>query len=78
MSFTSIWSLSVLGLYVFVGACWLPVFWLQVWLRDRAQQLESPDAQYHYRMKVWFALGVMAFPAVIVLYVFMVYKPFWS
>jgi len=78
ISWTSTWSLSVLGLFAFVGACWLPVVWLQIWLRNRAQQLEAPDAQYRYRMRVWTVLGAMAFPAVIVLYIFMVYKPFWG
>ena len=75
---TSPWSLSVLGLYLFVGACWLPVVWLQIWLRDRAQELEQPDSQYKYRMKIWLILGLFAFPAVIVLYIFMIYKPFWG
>ncbi|MDH5388748.1 MAG: DUF2269 domain-containing protein [Gammaproteobacteria bacterium] len=78
LEWTSPWSLSVLGLYAFVGVCWLPVVWLQIWLRNRAQELDHPDAQYQYRMKVWTILGVMAFPAVVVLYGFMVYKPFWG
>lgn len=78
LEWTSPWSLSVLALYAFVGACWLPVVWLQIWLRNRAQELESPDAQYRYRMKVWTVLGIMAFPAVVILYGFMVYKPFWG
>lgn len=78
MEWTSPWSLSVLGLYAFVGACWLPVVWLQIWLRNRAQQLDSPDAQYRRRMNVWMLLGSLAFPAVIILYAFMVYKPFWG
>lgn len=77
-TWTSTWSLSVLGLYVFVGACWLPVVWLQIWLRDRANELNTPDIQYKQRMKVWLVLGVLAFPAVTVLYIFMVFKPFWS
>lgn len=78
LAWTSTWSLSVLGLYAFVGACWLPVVWLQIWLRDRANELNTPDMQYQQRMKVWLVLGVLAFPAVIVLYIFMVFKPFWS
>ncbi len=81
-SWTSTWSLSVLGLYAFVGICWLPVVWLQIWLRDRAEKLQASnqpvDSQYQYRMKVWFILGVLAFPAVIILYGFMVFKPFWG
>lgn len=75
---TSPWSLSVFGLYAFVGACWLPVVWLQIWFRNRAKQLQSPDTQYRFRMKIWIILGAMAFPAVVLLYAIMVYKPFWG
>jgi len=78
LEWTSPWSLSVLGLYLFVGLCWLPVVWLQIWLRNRALQLQTPDAQYRLRMKIWLLLGVMAFPTVIILYSFMVYKPFFN
>ena len=78
LEWTSPWSLSVLGLYAFVGACWLPVVWLQIWLRNRAQELDHPDAQYRLRMKIWLILGLLAFPAVVLLYVFMIYKPFWG
>lgn len=78
LEWTSTWSLSVLALYAFVGACWLPVVWLQIWLRNRAEELDKPDAQYKRRMKVWMILGLLAFPAVILLYVFMIYKPFWG
>lgn len=78
LSWTSVWSLSVLGLYAFVGICWLPVVWLQIWLRDRAQVLDEPDQQYRQRMKLWLILGLLAFPAVIVIYIFMIFKPFWG
>lgn len=78
LSWTSTWSLSVLALYAFVGACWLPVVWLQIWLRNRAQELDHPDPQYRYRMKIWLILGLLAFPAVVLLYIFMIYKPFWG
>jgi len=78
LEWTSAWSVSVLGLYAFVGACWLPVVWLQIWLRDRAEELEQPDAQYRQRMKIWLILGLLAFPAIILLYIFMIYKPFWG
>ena len=81
-AWTSAWSISVLGLYAFVGICWLPVVWLQIWLRNRADQLQASnepvDNQYQYRMKVWFILGVLAFPAVVILYGFMIFKPFWA
>ncbi len=78
LEWTSPWNLSVLGLYAFVGACWLPVVWLQIWLRNRARQLDHPDAQYRYRMNIWLILGLLAFPVVVLLYVFMIFKPFWG
>jgi len=77
IEWTSIWSLSVFGLFAFVGLCWLPVVWLQIWLRNRASLLDKPDKQYHYRMKVWIILGMLAFPAVLILYGLMVFKPYW-
>lgn len=78
IEWTSPWSLSVLGLYLFVGACWLPVVWLQIELRNKATQLQKPDTLYKLQMKIWMILGLMAFPAVIILYAFMVYKPFFG
>lgn len=77
-SWTSSWGLLVLGLYFFVGLCWLPVVWLQLNLAKQAEQLERPDKRYHQYMKIWCILGGMAFPAVIVLYALMIFKPFWS
>lgn len=78
LEWDSPWVLSVLTLYAFVGACWLPVVWLQIWLRDRAQVLDVMDAQYKFRMRLWILLGSMAFPAVLIIFVLMIYKPFWG
>jgi len=78
LEWTSPWSLSVLGLYAFVGACWVPVVWLQIDLRNRAEQIQVPDARYKNHMKIWLILGSLAFPAVIILYALMVFKPYWS
>jgi len=77
IAWTSMWSLSVFGLYLFVGICWLPVVWLQIKLRNKAQHLLSPDTQYQLYMKIWLILGLLAFPAVIVIYILMVFKPFF-
>lgn len=78
ISWYSPWGLMVFSLYMFVGACWLPVVWLQIRLRDSSLKMGVPDAQYHFRMKVWLILGLMAFPAVLVLFGLMVFKPFWG
>ena len=78
IEWTSAWSLTVFALYAFVGACWVPVVWLQIALRNQARLLERPDSQYRLQMKIWMVLGMLAFPAVLILYAFMVYRPFWG
>jgi uncharacterized membrane protein len=71
----SAWLWWVLGLYFFVGACWLPVVVLQIRLRDAAFAASSVAAlgqQFHARFRWWFALGVPAFTGVLVLFGLMV------
>lgn len=65
------WLTWVLALYVFVGACWLPVVWLQVRLRDaavRAHTVAQLDARFHRTFQLWFALGWPAFLGVMGLF----------
>jgi len=72
------WSEAVWVLFVLVGACWLPVVAIQVWLRNETQRAESVAAlspRFHRRFRSWFALGVPAFGAVIVLFYLMAAKP---
>ncbi len=75
LTLTSAWALSVFFLYGFVGFCWLPVVFLQIKLRDKALCLKVPDQGYKNLMKWWMILGALAFPAVVVIYYFMVFKP---
>ncbi len=76
---TSGWlALSIL-LYLFVGACWLPVVWLQIQMRKFAQKsLETevplPAAYFRY-LRYWFALGWPAFTAVLAIFYLMIVKP---
>jgi uncharacterized membrane protein len=75
------WLLWVLGLYVFVGACWLPVVALQVRLRNaamRAQTVGQLDARFHRRFAVWFALGWPAFLGVMGLFVLMITRGYFA
>lgn len=68
------WLLWVAALYVFVGACWLPVVALQVQLRNAAiaaQTVGQLDARFHRRFQVWFALGWPAFLGVLALFALM-------
>jgi uncharacterized membrane protein len=74
------WLLAVLGLYVFVGACWLPVVWLQVQLRDaavKARTVGQLDARFHRRFATWFALGWPAFLGVMGLFVLMITRGYF-
>lgn len=77
-SWQSPWSVSVVGLFVFVGACWLPVLWIQARLKkiaDAASPGESLPAAFMNLIHRWFLLGIPAFAAMIALVYLMVAKP---
>ena len=68
------WLAWVLAFYVFVGACWLPVVWLQLRLRDaalRADTVGRLDERFHRRFQLWFVLGWPAFLGVMGLFALM-------
>ncbi|MEE8247199.1 MAG: DUF2269 domain-containing protein [Alphaproteobacteria bacterium] len=73
------WLIWALALYVVIGACWIPVVFLQIRARDlAAAALRSGSAlpwDYHRAMRLWFALGWPAFAAVIAIFVLMIFKP---
>jgi uncharacterized membrane protein len=79
ISLLSPWSASSLALYILVGACWLPVVWIQIRLRDLAAGVrdagEPLPAQYHRLFRIWFILGWPAFAGVIAIFVLMIAKP---
>lgn len=72
------WVATSLGLYALAGACWLPVVWLQIRMRDLAagaliDGLPLPAA--YWRMaRHWFWLGVPAFAAMVLVVALMVFK----
>lgn len=73
------WLQAAMVLYLFVGACWLPVLWLQ-WraqrLAQRAVNLGTPLPLAYYRcMRIWFALGWPAFISMLAIFWLMVAKP---
>jgi uncharacterized membrane protein len=73
------WLAWSLGLFVLAGACWVPVVWLQMRMRNLARASERegrplPPAYLAYA-RVWFCLGLPAFAAVVVLFWLMVAKP---
>jgi len=73
------WLLVAYGLYVLIGACWLPVVWIQMRMTRLAEASAAaatplPDA-YHRLFRWWFALGWPAFLGIIGIYALMVGKP---
>ena len=73
------WIVLSIALYIFTGAFWLPVVWMQMRLRDLAAQAErngSPlPPQYHRLFWTWFAFGFPAFGAVLGIYWLMIARP---
>jgi uncharacterized membrane protein len=73
------WIGASLGLYLFIGAFWLPVVWMQIRMRDlaRAAAIEGAPlpAAYHRLWRAWFVCGFPAFAAVICIIWLMVAKP---
>jgi uncharacterized membrane protein len=73
------WIVWALSLYVLTGLFWLPVVAIQLRLRDLARGAadgggELPEA-FHRLYRVWFALGVPAFAAVLAIVWLMVARP---
>ncbi|MDH3747021.1 MAG: DUF2269 domain-containing protein [Gammaproteobacteria bacterium] len=74
ISYLSLWFAVVITLFALVGACWLPVVWIQIHIRNLIGKGVEPS-QYRRLMRWWMALGIPAFLAVLALFVLMVYKP---
>ena len=77
--FHSKWIMWSIALYILAGACWLPVVWIQMRLRDLSAEAVRNDTAlpplYWRYFKTWVALGVPAFVAFVVIFWLMVAKP---
>jgi uncharacterized membrane protein len=73
------WLVLSLALYVFIGVFWLPVVWVQARMRDEAmisvQKEIALTSRYNRLYRIWFACGVPAFSAILVLLWLMVARP---
>ena len=73
------WIAWSLALYAVAIACWLPVVWLQMRLRDVAARAHASgvalDADYWKPFRWWFALGVPALASFLVIFWLMIAKP---
>jgi uncharacterized membrane protein len=73
------WIVLSILLYLFTGAFWLPVVWMQLRMRDLAcaaarESKPLPD-EYHRLFRLWFAFGFPAFGAVLVIFWLMIARP---
>ena len=73
------WILLSLVLYLLAGACWLPVVWLQIKMRNMAvsaatKQQALPSLYWRYA-RYWEYLGYPAFLAMLGVFYLMVNKP---
>lgn len=77
---TTPWIAASLALYFLAGACWLPVVYLQIRMRQMsalAAQTQAPLPAAYWRMaRWWFWLGVPAFTAMVLVVFLMVFKQF--
>ena len=76
---TTPWILWSFVLYFVAGACWLPVVWIQLRMRDLAEAAvrggQPLPERYFALLRWWTALGVPAFTALVVVFYLMVAKP---
>lgn len=72
------WVSYSLGLYLLAAACWLPVVWLQLRMRDMAMNASMRNqvlpARYWRYERTWFWLGVPAFLSMVGVFFLMVLK----
>lgn len=78
-SFSSPWFYWVIGLFVFVGLCWIPVLRIQYKLYELSKAVTNQNAispEFKKLMRLWTAFGIAAFSAILVIFWLMVFKPF--
>lgn len=78
-SFNSPWFYWVIGLFAFIGVCWLPVLRIQYRLRTLAKvSVDSNEVipEFKSLMRTWILLGIPAFTAILAIFWLMVFKPF--
>jgi uncharacterized membrane protein len=73
------WIILSIALYLFTGAFWLPVVWMQMEMRRLAEGAASSGSglpqRYHQLFNLWFAFGFPAFAAVLVIFWLMIVRP---
>ena len=79
IGYDTVWIRSALILFFVIGACWLPVLWLQIRAHRLAQAASTAGSPlppaYHAVMRWWFWLGWPALLSVMLIFWLMVMKP---
>lgn len=76
---TQPWLLATYVLFALAGSWWLPVVWLQIKMAKMAKIAADsndslPPLYWRYAL-IWERLGMLAFPAMLIVYGMMVFKP---
>jgi uncharacterized membrane protein len=78
-SLSSSWLIAAIVLYFLVGACWVPVVWIQIrmhrMVEDALRQGTALPPQFHRYARIWFVLGWPAFISMLAIFWLMVSKP---
>lgn len=73
------WIFWSFVLYFVAGACWLPVVWIQLQMRNLAREAAAANTalppRYWRFLKVWVLLGIPAFAGLVGVFWLMVAKP---
>jgi uncharacterized membrane protein len=73
------WIFYSIVLYVITGVFWVPVVWMQIRMRDLAEQAVQQGAalpsSYYRLFWTWFAFGFPAFTAVLAIFWLMIARP---
>ncbi|AVA37788.1 MULTISPECIES: DUF2269 family protein [Cupriavidus] len=76
---SSLWIVASAALYLFAGACWLPVVWYQIRMSRTAMAAHERGtplpASYWRDARRWEYLGYPAFAAMVAVFALMVFKP---
>ena len=76
------WIVLSIALYLWTGAWWLPVVWMQARMHKLAVAAattgEPLPAAYHRLYRLWFAFGFPAFAAVIAIFWLMIARPHFA
>ncbi len=74
-----LWIVLSIALYVAVGLCWLPVVFIQIRMRNIAQEAvrtgKSLPREYRDLFRIWFWLGWPAFAGIIGIFALMIWQP---